>query len=245
MWKIKDFRLSASLTILALVIAISVRLYIAVNQPERKWYNGRAAAESIKTLAWKYTQCALPFPRSLSDKDADELFVARLEAVLANVPTLNQGTPSGNSRQITDSMRTMRKSPLSNRKTHYIALRVDDQVTWYSSKSAFNAGRSTIWSIIIAILEACAIIMAAFRFSGNIDFDSAGILATAAGGALAWLQSRQHETLAQSYAVTSQELAAVSSVLNSARAESEWASKVEQAEEAISREHTLWIASHR
>lgn len=244
-WAYKDFRISACITVVALIVAISVRFYIATNKPERKWYNGRAAAESIKTLAWKYTQRAIPFPTTLSTKEADELFLSRIEEVLATAPKLDEPVPSTNTKQITDDMRELRAEPLSKRKAYYIKLRVDDQVSWYSGKASFNAGRSDSWTIAIVVLEASAIILAAFRFAGSFEFDSSGILATAASGAVAWLQSRQHESLAQSYSVTSQELAAVSSVLNQVTTESDWATKVEQAEEAISREHTLWIASHR
>lgn len=243
-WVFGEFRLSACVTVLALIIAIAVRFYLATNQPERKWYNGRAAAESIKTLAWKYVQCAVPFDRSLTDNEADELFINRIEEVLTTVPQLNEPVPMTNTKQITDDMRSLRTKSLRQRKEYYIKLRVEDQISWYSNKASFNAGRSNGWSIAIVALEFSAIILAVFRFAGDFEFDSSGILAAAAGGAVAWLQSRQHESLAQSYAITSQELSAVSSMLAQITNESDWSTKVEQAEEAISREHILWKASH-
>ena len=43
--------------------------------------------------------------------------------------------------------------------------------------------------------------------------------------------------------MTSQELAAISGQVDWAATEAEWAHFVDQAEEAISREHTLWRAS--
>ncbi len=244
-WAYHDFRISACITVVALIVAIGVRIYIASNKPERKWYNGRAAAESIKTLAWKYTQRAIPFPTTLTPKEADNLFLRRVEEVLATAPKLDEPVPNTNTKQITDDMRAIRAKPLTKRKSYYIKLRIDDQVAWYSGKATFNARRSDMWTISIVVIEVSAIILAVLRFAGFCDFDSSGILATAASGAVAWLQSRQHESLSQSYSVTSQELAAVSSVITQASTESDWATKVEQAEEAISREHTLWIASHR
>jgi hypothetical protein len=244
-WAFSSIKLSALVTIIALLVAVYVRIYLVQHQPERRWYNGRAAAESIKTLAWKYTQCAVPFGKSLNAHEVDRLFLARIEDVIATVPNLDEPVLASNTKQITDSMRTLRSESLNSRKAYYIKLRVDDQVAWYSGKAAFNATRSSMWSIAVIILETCAIMLAIFRFTGSIEFDATGILAAAASGALVWLQSRQHETLAQSYAVTSQELASVSSVLNETTTESDWATKVEQAEEAISREHTLWRASHR
>ncbi len=244
-WSLASFRVSAFITVLALLAALGVRFYITKNQPERKWYNGRAAAESIKTLAMKYTQRAVPFQDMATGSKTDDLFIARLNEVMTTVPTLDEPVSLTNKLQITDDMRKLRAKTLAERKEYYIKLRIDDQVTWYSNKATFNSGRSNTWNVAIVVFETAAIIFAAMRLSGHLEFDTSGILATAAGAAIAWLQSRQHESLAQSYSVTSHELSAVSSVLNEVSSEKDWATKVEQAEEAISREHTLWKASHR
>jgi hypothetical protein len=47
----------------------------------------------------------------------------------------------------------------------------------------------------------------------------------------------------EAYSLTSQELAAVRSDWDADRTEEEWAEFVDEAEEAISRKHTLWRAS--
>jgi hypothetical protein len=243
-WKYHDHQYGALITIFALLIAGAVRFYLAKYTPERKWYNGRAGAESIKTLSYKYTQCAIPFPGSLPKLEADDVFIERLQKVINTLPSLDSPAGAGG-KQITDEMRELRSSSLSVRKAHYIKLRIEDQLEWYTNKSKFNETRSNIWGLVIISLEVIAVILSVFRFSGSFDFDSAGIIAAAAGAAVAWLQSKQHESLSQSYAVTSQELAAVNSLVSEAATESVWSSRVEQSEEAISREHTLWQASHR
>lgn len=68
------------------------------------------------------------------------------------------------------------------------------------------------------------------------------VLATGASAVLAWLQIRRHQELAQSYAVASHELALAESRARHVRSEEELARFVGDAEAAISREHTLWIA---
>jgi hypothetical protein len=239
---VKTFRVSAAVTVLALIAALFVRWLLYKHGPERKWYNGRAAAESCRNLAWKYVQRAEPFTES--EVVADLIFIGRVNEILHTVPTLDQATPN-NFDQITTTMRNLRAKPFSDRKKTYIQLRIEDQQRWYASKTNFNSKNARRWSFHVALLESGAIVLAIVRVGGGPEFDWSGILAVASAAAVAWLQSRQHETLAQSYSVTAQELASVRSSLIDISDEGEWAELVEQAEEAMSREHTLWRASHR
>jgi hypothetical protein len=59
----------------------------------------------------------------------------------------------------------------------------------------------------------------------------------------AWLQTKQHRTLATAYAITALELASVRTRIAHQATEADWATFVSDAEEAFSREHTLWKAS--
>lgn len=68
-------------------------------------------------------------------------------------------------------------------------------------------------------------------------------LSTIVASLTAWLQTKQHRTLATAYAVAVLELASVRAKIASQNNEAEWAKFVSDAEEAISREHTLWKAS--
>jgi hypothetical protein len=78
---------------------------------------------------------------------------------------------------------------------------------------------------------------------GAVRADLLGIVAAAIAVVAAWMQTKQHETLGRAYSVTAQELAAVRTDWEADRNEDEWAAFVDEAEEAISREHTLWRAS--
>lgn len=238
----QDFKLSAFITMIALVCAVSIKLYLIANTPEKKWYNGRAAAESIKTLSWEYVSGATPFEKTKSKTVVEQLFLSRVGEILATVPTLDQ--PSIGLRQLTKSMKDERKKSFTNRKSYYITNRIEDQITWYSNKSSFNSRRSSVWSFVLLSLEVIAIVLATLRFAGIIELDLAGVTATIVAAGISWIQSKQYETLSQSYSVTAQELARVGSLLETTN-ERDWPTSVEQAEEAISREHTLWLASHK
>jgi hypothetical protein len=71
----------------------------------------------------------------------------------------------------------------------------------------------------------------------------AGVISAVAAGTSLWMQSRQHESLASSYGLTALDIANLLDSLTQIQAEQDWAEVVDQAEEAISREHATWQAS--
>lgn len=62
---------------LAFAAAIFVRLYSEHASDETQWYKSRAAAESAKTLSWRYSVCGNPFPEAMPDQEAKRLLVRR------------------------------------------------------------------------------------------------------------------------------------------------------------------------
>src|SRR5689334_10249420 len=53
--------LGALAAAVALAASLLPALWMTANNPQRAWYRGRAAAESLRTLAWKYAVRAEPF----------------------------------------------------------------------------------------------------------------------------------------------------------------------------------------
>ncbi|HUO39689.1 MAG TPA: SLATT domain-containing protein, partial [Mycobacterium sp.] len=126
--------------------------------------------------------------------------------------------------------------------------RIQNQEEWYSRKAKWNADRATRWVTTSIVLEFAGLLGGAAKafdktVFGWVDVDLLGVFAAAAAAATAWLQAKQHENLATAYGVTSQELAAVGSEVEMQTDETTWPQFVSTAEEAISREHTLWRAS--
>ena len=114
---------------------------------------------------------------------------------------------------------------------------------WYAAKSEWNDRRSRIWLKVFLAAEAAGLIGAVVKAIAITDVDLLGIFAAIAAGAGAWLQTKQHRTLATAYNVTARELRQVATLVNENMDADAWANFVDQAEEAISREHTLWTAS--
>lgn len=228
---------------LAFVAAISVRLYEEHVHDERAWYESRAAAESAKTLGWRYAVGGNPFPESMRDDEARQLLVTRLNDIgreLAYIPMRGAGATGG---EVTAEMTSLRHAKRPDRIRAYEKERLGRQEAWYSAKSADKERRSRQWLWIVIIAEVAGLIGAAIKASGVTSVDLLGILAAASAAAGAWVQSRQYRTLATAYNLTARELRQISTLVIERMNADDWANFVDQAEEAISREHTMWVAS--
>lgn len=235
-----DTPIGAAVGLIAFVIATLVRVYVLATRPERRWYEGRAAAESVKTLAWRYAVGGQPFPIR-NTVDADHLLVDRINEVLSNLDRLEGGAARGS--QITAEMRDLRRSPLAERKRAYDHDRIQDQQEWYTTNARQNRRLAVRWGLTVLGFQILGVLAGIARVSQWVDVNLLGIAAAAAAAATAWLQTRQHENLTTAYSVAAQELASIRSLLDEKDDEASWSSFVEDAEEAISREHTMWRAS--
>ncbi len=249
-WTTHNIHIGGVIAALAFAAALAAELILAVQRPERVWYEGRAAAESAKTLSWRYMVCGEPFEADLDGKTADARFIAEVTDLLHDLRALHVHVPSGHPAQISAKMREIRAMPFEARRTIYLSERIHDQEDWYSRKAKWNADRAARWVIASIALEFCGLIGGAAKAFGEtvkvfgwIDVDLLGVFAAAAAAATAWLQAKQHENLATSYGVASQELAAITNQLETQTDEIAWPRFVASAEEAVSREHTLWRAS--
>ena len=93
------------------------------------------------------------------------------------------------------------------------------------------------------LFEVTGVVAAVVRLTSSVSYDLVGVAAALAGVAAAWVQTKQHQTQASAYAVTARELSDIEAMADDPRSEEDWAEFVQHAEEAVSREHTLWRAS--
>jgi hypothetical protein len=209
-------------------------------QPERDWYAGRAIAESTKTLAWRFAVQGEPFGPTLEQVQAEAFLRDRIGEVS------RQGRDriiigSGEA-VLTSSMSTLRNQPLEVRRASYIHFRTENQRCWYSLNAHKNELRATAWRYGLLVGELLAVVLAAVALGRNEPVDFAGIMAAAVASGAAWLAIKQHSQLTSAYRVAAAELALQADVLRSVDLGG-WPQAVADAEEAISREHTMWLAS--
>jgi conflict system pore-forming effector with SLATT domain len=231
----------------ALATALVTEVFLLTVRPDRHWYEARAAAESAKTLAWRYAVGGQPFDLDGGEDEhgAERLLLRRFSGITSSlrdfVPVL---APGEDHRQVTSAMRRIRTLPLEERQRQYLVGRIHDQRAWYADRARRNERRSAQWSVGLAALETAGLVAAVLAAVKLVDFDLPGIVGAVAAGGVAWLQTRQHQQLASAYSVAALELADIAERARWPRTEVEWAHFVDEAEEAISREHTLWWASH-
>lgn len=233
--------LGALIALIGFLSALGAEIYIALEQPEKDWYQARAGAESVKTLSWRYSVGADPFFVSLNSETADSLFRTRVSQVTQQVAQ-SVSIPSGDGSSPTAAMRDLRASSLATRRATYLQDRTQVQRDWYTKKAEANRRASKKWRTILLLAETVAVVLAAGRLFDIWSLDAAGILAAGIGAGAAWLALKQHTTLRAAYALTAAELEKQIASLQ-AVGDEDWPKSVADAEEAISREHTMWLAS--
>lgn len=237
-----NIHLGAWVALAAFATALAAELVLAILKPDRIWYEGRAAAESAKTLTWRFCVGGENFEAELPSDTAEPRFLSELREILQDLRELDVNTPDHIAGQITDAMRAARNGSFLDRRELYKVGRIDNQRQWYSKKARWNAKRWRLWTVVTIVSEFVGLMLGVFIVAGAIEFDALGILAALAATVTAWVQAKQHQNLSTAYSITSQELASIYSEMDQA-SEAGWAKFVGQAEEAISREHTLWRAS--
>lgn len=224
----------------AFFVAGVSEVVLITNQPERAWYAGRAIAESTKTLAWRYAVGGQPFPLTLEDEQADLLLRKRISQVLDKGK--DRLDLSSKPMVVTPSMKQLRSGSFDARRDAYLTLRTKDQREWYSNKAKSNATWATSGRYALLAGEFGAVVAAALALQADRLVDFAGIVAALVASGAAWLAIKQHSQLTSAYRVAAVELALQEETLG-AVVEAKWAQAVADAEEAISREHTMWLAS--
>lgn len=225
-------------------VALAIQSYLLKSRPERTWYEGRAAAESVKTLSWRYAVGAEPFNIGREPEPVvANLFLAQLTSALETLKHLDLSPVDSSGYQITKEMSDARATSLANRKALYERDRVQNQQAWYLTKARWNRQRARAWTVAMLGVEIVGMLLGILKAVGVLAIDLLGFAGAIAAAMTAWLQTKQHDVLATAYTVTAIELATVRSKITLQSNEADWSRFVSDAEEAFSREHTLWKAS--
>jgi len=227
-----------------LTISIFVTIAIRMTKLEQAWYDGRAIAESVKTMAWRYMTGTDPYYINLGEK-ADSLFIDNLSLLTDErktfVARLSNKLAMG--KQITDKMKSVRNLDTETRKAVYLSERIDDQRKWYSDKSEANLRSAnkffagTIISQALAIISSFIIII-----WPRLQVRFTGIFTTLIAAFMTWTQMKRNEQLAQSYGLAAHELHFIHAKAAQIKTDDELSHYVINSENAISREHTMWLA---
>lgn len=233
----------AVFSVIAFSAGIAITFFIKNSKFEDDWYIGRALAESIKSLTWKYMTGGEPFGSDMTIEEADKKFINILKDILDdNRGFLKVTYKDDDGVNITSKMREIRLSSFQQRKDIYINDRVKDQQKWYKSKSSFNKEKTSRLFWLIIFLQSLALIYSLFLVVNTNLFNVVPLLTTLAAVILSWLQVKQYQELSQSYAVAANDIDLILAQEPYIDSEKKLEIFVADSENAFSREHTLWIA---
>lgn len=235
------FDVLALVSVVAFLVAMGATIRRAVSKPERDWYEGRAAAESARTLAWKYAMRADPFTMTDLQGAADR-FLERLGQVLDELNDIRLSPPAVADRELTEAMRQVRAADVGTQRLVYRRDRIENQIEWYARRSRDHAQKARLWLSIASGASALGVVAAFVKFL-TIDVDLLGIFAATATSAIAWNQLSQHRNQSTAYTVTARELNIIRERI-ALVSDADWPQFVADSEDAISREHTMWLARH-
>ncbi|MEU6795720.1 DUF4231 domain-containing protein [Nonomuraea wenchangensis] len=244
-WRVANIEISSILSVTAFGGALITGTYLALVRPERAWYEGRAVAESVKSLMWRYMAGGATFRASGSNNKltVEQLFVHRCQEVIQSCPELDLTPMEGPADEVTQRMIYVRSLPFIERREHYIRGRLEEQIRWYAQRSRFNRRSALVWMAGLLGLEFTGLVAAILRASGVFSIDILGVISAVAAGGIAWVQAKRYQALAAAYSVAYHELAMIRIGASSAVGEDVWESYVDAVEDAILRENNLWGAS--
>lgn len=228
--------------LLALIAALGCSVYLWGVRPDRYWYAGRAVAESVKTITWRYVSRAEPF--QTEDERAKNDFKQSLKMIFEqNQDVCSKLIDYANQEQFTDMMQKMRSSPLDNRKKNYCEKRIRDQRDWYAKKAVFNKKRANLFFWCLIIANFIGVVLAILKVAEiNPIYLPVDVIITLAASLLSWIQAKRFTELSASYALTAHEIGFINEKLATIDSEDDFSKFVGDAENAFSREHTQWAA---
>jgi SMODS and SLOG-associating 2TM effector domain 3/SMODS and SLOG-associating 2TM effector domain 1 len=222
----------------------TLRLVQRTSRVETAWYEARAVAEEVKSLAWRYAAGGAPF-----DQDhADELFAARVGDAIRGLPD-DPATVVPAPAEATSPMRALRDADLAARQHAYREQRLDEQLDWYRRRVLRNRAWASRCDLGLFLLTGVTVLAGAFLVADSGDADVLGPIVGlgAAGSAavVAWSGIRRYASLSVAYQAVVVELEHLDARAAGEIAVAEWPAIVANVEDVLGREHLQWRAARR
>ncbi|WP_277014966.1 DUF4231 domain-containing protein [Flavobacterium lindanitolerans] len=233
---------------LILLIAFVLSLVIKTKKYEDVWYRGRALAESAKTLTWRFMTKSEYFETDLSEEEAERRFTERIKEIREEFRDINSSLKAADLRKdiVTSKMLTVRNSSLQDRKDFYLKNRIDNQIEWYTSKADSNKTRYENWFWAVICVQFLALLSIGFLiFKPASNYNFVGLFTTLSASFFSWLQLKKYQENKEAYNTAMSELNLIKSEAKYIDSEDAFAKFVLDSENAMSREHTLWLAQKR
>jgi hypothetical protein len=233
------------------LLALLVKLFENSRPYDDDWFNGRAIAETAKSLSWRFMMRTPPFEGQAADGQLSSELAALLDS-MREIRQADQRLPA-EPRLIPAAMGEMRGRPLADRRELYLRQRLFEQAHWYRRRSAQHRQAARRWFWVAFACELLAVAaalsaLAAVALGQTDDVEQAllrgmSLLAALAIAVIAWTQISRDDELARSYAAVLHELLLTAAAAEQATTEEALAQVVRDGEEALGRENQTWVAN--
>lgn len=225
-----------------MLAALLVGLGLRLARSDDSWFRARAFAENAKGAAWRFMMKSKPVAQS-DDEAEEKAFLEELEQIRGRFPQVEKhlSKHDGGGEELTPKMREVRRLSLADRLACYRKHRLQDQIEWYRKKAKVNAKAESHWFVGVLIVEGLAIAAAAWRMLDSHEYNPTGGVAALAACLVAWVQTKRFSDLANTYGVASRDLNGLNTRAEHVHTEAELQAFVNEVENAVSREHRLWV----
>jgi hypothetical protein len=227
----------------AFVGSLLVSALAIYQRSEQDWYDGRAVAESTKSIVFKYAVGGEPF--GVANPQAETRFHQTLAALLSELKKLHSTIELPKSSADLGALRQLRSSDLPIRSAAYQAQRLDHQRNWYRQRASEHRRTANAWRAAMLGAEIFGAAGAALKGLSLVEVDLFSLFATVAAAAAAWIAAGDYSATTRAYDFAALELGQAVARLPSMGSEEKWAQFVADCEQAMSREHTMWLARRR
>jgi hypothetical protein len=228
-------------TAVAVAFLAVLRVLHRSTHSDSRWYELRAAAEAVKSAAWRYSVRAAPFDApAQTDEDAERLFLQELDEATAE---LSFPPPIEGGDEVTNAMRALRNAPIDEQRSAYLEGRLQDQLAWYSAAARRNEAYSLRFEVLHLLIVGIVVVAGALVVAGVDIAPLLTIGAGTAGAAVAWADVRRYRALSRSYAHTARRLTLLRSRARVEDTPGEWIAFVADVERVIDAEHAQWRAA--
>lgn len=222
------------------LLGIGAQLARQIGHFEDKWFQGRAVAETAKSLGWQYSMGTWAVQLGSS---ADQNLIDLLNSTMKEYSrSMKPKVHPSISNEISPEMKRLRDLDWKIRRDEYISGRIKNQIAWYSKKADSNARLSKIYGVAATSTQVLGIgVTACAYYTGAIGFKGViALIATLITAIVGWAQSRRYAELVEPYLYTGQALSEIWEEIKKAPDEPSFKLLVWQCERAISREHQMW-----
>lgn len=237
----------AYIGVAAYIVLVVTRVNLKLTSMDRVWYENRLIAESVRSLAWRYAVGGAPFGldpvedgEEEEPADPDDVLRDRIAGLLSDVTHVPLPDPTKGTEQITAPMRELRAAPFDVRRKVYDEQRLTSQLIWYAEKAKASARSQTRIDTLFVVASGAAVFFGLLQALGSIEVNLLGLAGMVAAVVTTWAATNKFSEQAAGYSMAAHQLTLARTIIDHQRSDSDWAQFVNDAEDAIAREHTSW-----